>query len=124
MRCGHERMLASAWVDGGWFAKYRALDGRRTDRLVCADCGEWLPLGPATDTADTAIEVRAAEIALSPPTNVLGVHRSKMSDCHLCGYGYAMDIPNQFGGKWEEPNKAGPEWHAGYLAHHIANGEE
>jgi hypothetical protein len=32
-------------------------------RVTCDDCGAWLPLGPATDTPETALEVRAAEIA-------------------------------------------------------------
>ena len=30
---------------------------------TCSDCGEWLPLGPATITPDVEIEIRAEELA-------------------------------------------------------------
>lgn len=33
------------------------------DRVTCMDCPEWLPLGPANDTPEVLVEVRAAELA-------------------------------------------------------------
>ena len=32
-------------------------------RHICIDCGHWLPLGPANDTPEVLVEVRAAAIA-------------------------------------------------------------
>lgn len=38
-------------------------DGTLYDCNICGVCRAWLPLGPSRDTPETAIELRAAEIA-------------------------------------------------------------
>ncbi len=104
MRCGHERTVGMAldistgqWMHGGD-------DGR-----VCLDCDEWMSLGPAMDTADTAIEVRAAEIAH-------GENRfAWLTEDEMYGWLTRDEV--------SKPRTAGEL--AGWLAaHHIANGEE
>lgn len=56
-QCKHENQHIQSWLVDG--APWRV---NRTVRL-CLDCNAWLPLGPARDTPQTAVELRAAEIA-------------------------------------------------------------
>ena len=73
----------------------------------CLDCGAWLPLGPARDTEQTAIEVRAAEIAASREPD------DTITATIVEGFGYdRVDVKN--------PDE---DWHAGYLARRIVETE-
>jgi hypothetical protein len=58
MTCRHSRITTGHVTRNLTLACYREVAVR-----VCRDCSAWLSLGPATDTEQTAIEVRAAEIA-------------------------------------------------------------
>lgn len=66
--CGHRITTHYHWTDGAWSKWgggvncYPDWIGTEDARVVCDDCGKTLPLGPASDTPATAIEVRAAEI--------------------------------------------------------------
>lgn len=57
--CKHSRQLR-VWTASGYFTSY----GERTvEKLVCAECHEQFPLGPASVDSDAVqLEIRAAEI--------------------------------------------------------------
>ena len=63
--CRHEwlrRSLKVRLLHGDWFSH---LDNPRlVDARVCVDCNEMLSLGPANDTPEALVELRAAEIAV------------------------------------------------------------
>jgi hypothetical protein len=40
-------------------------------RHICIDCGHWLGIGPANDTPEVLVEVRAAELAQDINSNAL-----------------------------------------------------
>lgn len=70
-RCGHRRVCARIWSEGGdgqWMTML-GHDERQphAHARICADCGAWLSLGPAQDSgrhaAAVAVEIRAAELA-------------------------------------------------------------
>ena len=65
-RCRHQAKAYTWWTDDRGSRWINILVGSVTlplDRLVCEVCHEWLPLGPANDTPETAVEVRASAIA-------------------------------------------------------------
>jgi hypothetical protein len=89
MRCRHRTWSGYVWRIGGcdvpcWFtsASFETPDGKK-----CLRCNEWLPLGPANDApAEVAIEVRAAEIAVSVDYGCFLRHVSCIDDCAGCGW--------------------------------------
>jgi hypothetical protein len=106
VKCRHNA-YASAYIDGAWHARYRALDGRRIDRLVCIDCRAWLSIGPSND-AGCEVEIRAAQI---------------IADDYMLwqeAMGFECDDDAEPSGNREHH----PSWHAGYLARCIATHED
>jgi hypothetical protein len=77
-KCRHVR-VSRRWRYGRWLRWTSAVDLKlpweRPDARVCNDCGSWLSLGPARDTPETAIELRAAELAAAwnPRNGVMGI---------------------------------------------------
>jgi hypothetical protein len=75
MECKHENVTGYMWrprmIGRGqimeWsYAFAQPGNADHHHRLVCDDCGAWLPLGPAAPhTEQTRIELRAAEIAVT-----------------------------------------------------------
>lgn len=83
-----------------------------TVKLWCCLCNDYVTLGPARDTPDTAIEVRAAEIA--------------WADVQLTDYVYDGWQAHRFGTDYftgDPPSMRG-RWDTGYLARAIATHDE
>lgn len=77
-------------------------------RLVCVTCGEYVPLGPARDTAETEVEVRAAALAQATRDEREGRADETWTDDENDGWNYHRQ-------GWTPP--AGYE--AGWLAREI-----
>ena len=60
-RCRHRNVVewSRVFVEGHPFW-YGLRLGATPDHISCANCGEWLPLGPANDTPKTRVEIHAA----------------------------------------------------------------
>jgi hypothetical protein len=101
-RCG---VVAPGVISSKWPAG--CIDWR-----VCSDCHAWLPLGAATDTAETAIEVRAAELAMrwAPMARDATTFLERHGWYHARD-GYAPSIDHA-------------ESRAGWLAHAIATHDD
>lgn len=105
MKCKHVHYLAHSWLNGHWIEEPYIV--RRDAALIlCVDCHEALPLGPARDTEQTAIEVRAAEIAATWADDRIPSDDIATSDC----YGWRAHVAGMF---------PFPEEEAGYLARAI-----
>jgi hypothetical protein len=74
------------------------------DARIC-QCGAWLSLGPARDTAETAIEVRAAGLAA-------GAERHRCESCGILAY--VDDLTHQ--PSVTMGHRRDPSWHSGWLA--------
>jgi hypothetical protein len=65
MRCKHRDAYPRIW-QGYWTESSVPIPVDEipdvADAVICT-CGTWLPLGPATDTPETAIELRAVTLA-------------------------------------------------------------
>lgn len=91
-------------------------EGRQIFSARCIACGELLPLAPAYEPEDVRVEMRAAELSRDAkeawsgvcPGIALTAERWGWDDYEAC----ALDSP--------EDAVDSPEWHAGYLAHEIA----
>ena len=66
-------------------------------RWACCDCGHWLSLGPANDTPEVMVEVRAAELA----------HGVRMTPAEAWGYGVHADDWIHDGTPDDEEGQAG-----------------
>lgn len=92
MECKHEftsTTYIDVWVQdasGSWYA-------RDAEMLTCLDCGAWLSLGPANDTPDALVELRAAEIAAAWADDPASIERTLLDEhvgfceykCHHLG---------------------------------------
>lgn len=68
-RCRHRDVFAHIWYDDiGWSGPLWR-DHPEACALICAACHHWLPIGPATDNEQTALEIRAAHLASIWPGN-------------------------------------------------------
>lgn len=87
---------------------------------TCTECGVWIPLGPANDTAEALVEVRAAEIAevasISGQPSTCGTADEGV-ECEECGW-----IDRHYGIDSDGSERGG--WHAGHLAHAIVNHDD
>jgi hypothetical protein len=115
-RCRHPNVFARRWCEGGdgqWIVLLG--DSRDAHARRCGSCGAWLPLGPATDTPETAIEVRAAEIA------------ANVADYFAHGKTHSIYIDEDIGWRvgvrdFDRPWSLSQQ-HAGYLARCIHDHE-
>ena len=129
--CCKHQVIQLQWR---WFGRWldfrpRFVDGP-PDAEVCTLCGEWLSLGPANDeSADVAIEMRAAELAdeCRMPVGALS-HRFSVRGAESYGWQGEETIEElQVIGRnglrrtdRDVPLDLGnPGWQAGYLARCI-----
>lgn len=123
MACRHELLwrAVSVTLEPG-VESIHVRDGRSffvADAKRCVmGCGEWLPLGPATDTAETAIEVRAAELALKPTDG--RVYFVNLDEAHGW-HDYEDDRGGECSCRTCQVRNRVHNWDAGWLAHTIAN---
>jgi hypothetical protein len=119
-KCRHRNPRTGMWRAGAqdWLNNTCLI----VDRLVCDDCGAWLPLGPSNDApAAVAVEIRAAEIAaLGIGTPLLWIARDEE-------HGW-RDFANEDGGGdchcSEAVRHDDKNWHTGYLARCIVEHDE
>jgi predicted RNA-binding Zn-ribbon protein involved in translation (DUF1610 family) len=109
MKCKHENaehMMPGAVSTPDWCVQVYA----EFEQFRCIDCGEWLSLGPANDTPEVLVEIRAAEIASGGGPSL--EHTMNIFDCESCGWR----------NNWWEPcnpvKRNDPFW-AGWLAREI-----
>lgn len=63
-KCRHKNVTGRGWAYQRWYVEAASTKHcPAASALVCQDCGEWLSLGPARDTPEVMVDVRAAEIA-------------------------------------------------------------
>jgi hypothetical protein len=63
-KCRHARVTGRGWAYQRWYVEAASTKHcPSASALVCQSCGAWLPLGPARDTPETEIELRAALVA-------------------------------------------------------------
>ena len=81
MRCKHKN-AGTVSIGRTWIAEGPGKEGRAADvrRGICLDCQAWLPLGPANDAPETALEVRAAKLAIEADKNALFLVEALMPD--------------------------------------------
>lgn len=82
-------------------------------RWTCRDCAATLPLGPANDTPETAVEVRAAELAQATREEREGRADETWTDDENDGWNYHRQ-------GWMPP----ADYEAGWLAREIWTDEE
>jgi hypothetical protein len=116
VKCKHKSywwMRVDETIDGP--TRIKCPEDEATFR-ICCECRGYVPLGPATDTPETAIEVRAAEIAADASVRLpkCSLDQPFEERCERCGWeGLLM--------RAAEPTA---NWHAGYLARCIAEHAE
>lgn len=84
--------------------------GRAVSRW-CFKCLDYVSFGPASDTPEIFIEVRAAELALAPVTALGFVEAIGWNARSLVG-----DLDNPFTADGEQHPKCSASWQAGWLA--------
>ena len=116
-RCRHPKR----WAMTSWIAvqKYSIGDTWHihVEALRCRGCGELLGMEPASDTPDVLVEIRAAELALTPLDEITVGSATAVADgAEIAGWiDHAFDsakVPDQPG-----------EW-SGWLAREILRGGE
>lgn len=115
-KCRHRKTVRLRRFAGSWGQACECpVHADTMDALVCRDCqscGAWLPLGPARDTPATAIELRAAELAL------LYVERKSDPPIQWCTFHEWLGLED------DRPSIDDDEYRAGALARCIAEGEK
>jgi hypothetical protein len=127
-KCRHARVVGYMWretpkhlsaigVVGQWSrAFFQPGEAGHHDKIVCQSCRAWLSLGPARDTPDVMVEVRAAEIAAN-----VADYRERRTP-------YTVTIDEDIG--WRQGVRDGDtpsqqrQQLAGYLARCIGEGEK
>lgn len=104
--CRHARRMCGTWLGEAWDEWAPSMNAIAPDRLVCLDCGAWLPLGPSDDTG-CEVEIRAAELA------ILSVERRASAPIEWCS------IQEWFG--FDAADDIGEGYLAGYLARCIVD---
>ena len=87
-------------------------------KAVCIDCKATLPLGPARDTAETAVECRAADIAADHEDRIL----SRWSSFEAGGRELYLDNGEPNADQWGADEWA--DFDAGWLAAAICMHKE
>ena len=124
-QCRHESRHGLWWHEGRWVVWTAALRfGLRWEQMAahrCNDCNAWVGMGPSRDTEQTAIEMRAAELAEA----VFDVRRADrtalLSELGFDGAETAGWLECMYDS--EKPPEQ-PGEHAGYLARVIVEHTE
>jgi len=87
------------------------------EQFRCLDCGAWLSLGEANESAVSVIELRAAELA-AVPSHELVFRTDRVVDGTDCAIGWH---DHQYDA---DPRRDSPSWRIGWLARQIACGDD
>jgi hypothetical protein len=98
-------MGVSSWCDAN--RQFVNFTSPTRHHVRCMNCMRLLPFGPATDTPEVLVELRAAEIAAD---DGFVAHQLDANDCEACGYEL---------GTMQNTAPTGARWEAGYLAYCI-----